>query len=204
MNMRSYAFIKINGVFISKKVAFLSEDLFTSDRSEAMSLVDSTSAISWIISNIDYYCNKMKEININRLKSIKVIDDSNEKDVTDFVIKRRFINKYTQDYGPRTKPLFNDLINKNIEYSNIIICRKRKLEQADLVDLRNLLKDYIGSTKDFKIVSGLYDWAIGFKNDGDAGTIRLALDADYSCKVFSPPTLEKFKEDFEDYKKIKE
>lgn len=202
--MRSYAFIKINDVFISKRVAFLSEDLFTSDRSEAMSLVDSTSAISWIISNIDYYCSKMKEININRLKSIKVIDDSNEKDVTDFVIKRRFINKYAQDYGPRTKPLFNDLINKNIEYSHIIICRKRKLEHTDLVDLRNLLKDYIGSTKDFKIVSCLYDWAIGFKNDGDAGTIRLALDADYSCKVFSPPTLEEFKEEFEDYKKFKE
>ena len=72
------------------------------------------------------------------------------------------------------------------------------------MEIRNILKDFLGSTRDFKIVSASRDLAIGLKNDGDASTIRLALDADYSCKVFSPPTLKEFKEEFEDYKNFKE
>lgn len=197
-------YVKINDMFLSTKISFKPEEKFTLSKRDATSFVHFNSATSWIISNIDYYYRMLKEIGIQHITSIKVLNGSEEKDVTDFVIKRRFISKYTREYGPRTKPLFNDLINKNIEYSNIIICEKRKLEHTDLVDLRNLLKDFLGSTRDFKIVSGLYDWAIGFKNDGDASTIRLALDADYSCKVFSPPTLKEFKDEFEDYKNFKE
>ena len=192
-------YVKINDIFISKRIAFKPEDVFSLDEDKALSLVDSTSAISWIISNIDFYYKKLREMNIHQLSSIKIVTES-EKDVTDFVLKRRFINEYAQKYGLRTKPLFNDLINKNIEYSSIITCKKRKLEHSDLVDLRNLLKDYIGSTRDFKIVSASYDLAIGLKNENDSSTIRLAMDADYSCKIFSPPTLEEFKEEYEDFK----
>lgn len=187
-------------MFLSTKISFKPEEKFTLNKRDASNFIDFNSATSWIISNIDYYYKMLNEIGVQHLTSIKVLNRSEEKDVTDFVIKRRFISKYTREYGLRTKPLFNDLVNKNIEYSKIILCKKRKLEHSDLVDIRNLLKDFLGSTKDFKIVSASYDLAIGLKNEGDASTIRLALDSDYSCKVFSPPTLKEFKEEFEDYK----
>ena len=101
-------------MFLSTKISFKPEEKFTLNKRDATSFAHFNSATSWIISNIDYYHKMLKEIGIQRITSIKVLNGSEEKDVTDFVLKRRFINKYTREHGPRTKPLFNDLINKTL------------------------------------------------------------------------------------------